>query len=372
MGRPRTTGQLVLSIARKIADGDWIPGRPIPTVRQLAISYGVARATMDAILKDAVRQGLLVTEPRKAIRVAEAARSAAADLLERSRRGNRIVRIALITPAPGEAASTGDDQEIVRHVSEHAHRRNWVAEQVYWPTGRRGGFPRLLTDRGFDAAFCVVAQPERVMALSYMRERAFPVVVYNRRFFDLPLPSVLLDSYGAVQRIGKMLFTLGHRRITLLIPAGDLIGRFDNPLVSGWLDFCRQYELLNQWHEPVQVIAHPDLRSALRGYLTRAPLPTGLIFGSSSLAEAFLGLADDLAIRVPQDLSVAAACTVGQQCCQDVEPHMTCIRPNIERVAECSVELLARMIAGEPYPAPIRLPHTLVHGDSIGPPRVTA
>lgn len=369
MGRPGTTGQLVQSIARKIAEGVWLAGRPIPPVRQLAISYGVARATMDAVVKGAVGEGLLVTEPRRAILVADSARQAATDLLERCRQADRAVRIAIITPAPAEADPAGDDDQIVRHVRQHAQKRQWAAEQVYWPIGRRGGFPRLLSDRNFDGAFCVVAQPERVMSLGYMRERGFPVVVYNRRFFDLPLPAVLLDSYGAVQRIGKMLHTLGHRKITLLIPAADLIGRFESPLVAGWLDFCRQYELLPQWHEPLQVVAHPDLRFALRCYLARRPLPTAVILGSSPLAEAFLGLADELRIRVPGDLSVAAACAVGQQGRQDIEPHMTCVRPNLDRVAECSIELLARMMAGEPYPPPIRLPHTIIRSDSIGPPR---
>jgi hypothetical protein len=368
MGRPRTTGRFVQHIARKIADGAWLPGQAIPPARQLAISYGVARATIDATLRDAIASGLLVSQPRRAVFVAADARRIAAELLAKCRDANRPIHVAVITPAPAESTVATDDMEIVRHVTALAHKRHWKAEQVYWPLGRRGGFPRLLSDRNFDGAFCVVSHPERIMALNYMREREFPLVVYNRRFFDLPLPTVMLDSYGAVQRLGATLLGLGHRRITLLVAVSDLLGRFDSPLITGWLDFCRQHDLADHWDEPVQVIAHPRPDRALRRFLTRRPLPSALIIGSSVLAEAFLQLAPELNLRLPDDISVAAACSVGTQCCADIEPHLTCIRPNIERVAECSLELLARMIAGEPYPPPIRLPHTIVHSDSIGPP----
>jgi len=323
---------------------------------------------MDTVLRDAAAAGLLVTRPRQGVQVADEARRVAAELLAEDRARQRTVRVAVITPAPGESGLTGDDLEIVRHVTHLARKRHWAAEQVYWPIGRRGGFPRLLCDRNFDAAFCVVSYPERIMSLSYMREREFPLVVYNRRFFDLPLPTVMLDAYGAVQRLGNMLFGLGHRRMTLLVTATELLGRFDSPLITGWLDFCRQHDLADHWDEPIQVIAHPQPERGLRRYLRQRPLPSAMIIGSTVLAETFLRLAPELHLRLPDDLSVAAACNVGQQCCADIEPHLTCIRPNLERVAECSLELLARMIAGEPYPPPIRLPHIIIHSDSIGPP----
>jgi DNA-binding LacI/PurR family transcriptional regulator len=138
--------------------------------------------------------------------------------------------------------------------------------------------------------------------------------------------------------------------------------------VTGWLDFCREHELLESWDEPVYAPGHPEPQCAVRAYFRRRPLPTAVIFGSGVHLNAFLQLGD-MGLRVPEDLSVAASHCLAEGGPTGRRPPITCTRPNLKRVAECSIELLGRMIDGEPYPPPIRLPYILARGESIGPPR---
>jgi DNA-binding LacI/PurR family transcriptional regulator len=257
---------------------------------------------------------------------------------------------------------------LVQRLAEQAHKRNWTVEAVLWPVAAQDSFPRLLDDRRFDGAFCILAQPERLMPLYFMRQRNFPVVVYNHKVFDLPLPTVMFDEYASVQELGRLLHTLGHRRICLLAdPKGA--GEFGHGRqVDGWLDFCREHDLLGGWDEPVYFPGHPDPQFAMQAFFRRRPLPTAVIFGSGVHLNAFFQLGD-IGLRVPEDLSVAASHCLADECAAGRYPPITCTRPNLKRIAECSMELLGRMIDGEPYPPPIRLPYLLARSESIGPPR---
>jgi len=179
----------------------------------------------------------------------------------------------------------------------------------------------------------------------------------------------MFDDYGAAQQIGKLLLNLGHQRMALILARNAADEHFDNRQIAGWLDFCRQHDLFQHWEEPVYVICHPDLRRALAAYLARPALPTAIVLGSPALAGALVGLGD-LSLNIPRDLSVAAwQYPTPNGAAAGGFPELTSVRPNLERMAECSLEMLDQMIRGESYPPPVRLPCTLVRTDSVAPPR---
>ena len=177
MPRFMARDSLVETMARKILSLAWRPGDTIPPVRALAQSFGVARATMDAAIQEASRLGLLHTRPRRGVRVAPDALELAKVLLETFRQRRGLVRIAMLLPQAHESADTDYHNAIVALVADRARRRGWTAEPVQLPLAQRPGFPRRLVDRGYQGAFCIVAQPDRLMPLYFMRERRFPIVV---------------------------------------------------------------------------------------------------------------------------------------------------------------------------------------------------
>ncbi len=367
MPRRRTSQYLLKAIARKIQEGAWSPGRPVPSLRSLALLFGVARATVDAAVREAVAEGLLRTQARRGTRVAEGALGRARQLLEAQRKQQGSEKIAILLPDVRGNCMPIYYRNVVCHVQRQAEKMGWRAEPVFWPLGRREQFPRLVADQGFDGALCIVDRSELFAPLYLLRQYRFPLVLYNRRFLDLPLPAVMFDEYRAVQRLGELLMTMGHRRMTLLLVQNTSADGFSRQQLAGWLDLCRRHELLEHWDEPVYFLSHPDLERGMRGYFRRRPLPSAIVLGGGWLAQTFLRL-DDLGLRIPQDLSVTACYghPGSYRGCEN--GALTAMRPDLERMAECSLEMLARMIRGEPYPPPVRLPCHLVRGDSIRPP----
>lgn len=366
MTRRRTADALIQAFATRIADGTWQPGEPIPGLRSLARLFNVARATVDAAVAEAVTRGLLVTVPRQATRVAQGGVGAAQAMLKQYRKGGAGVRAAVLIEDRPPGPTTEYFGQVAEAFCTQARNKGWTAEVVFWPVRQDCNFPRFLTDRGFDGAFCVDINPERLMPVYFMQQRGYPLVVFHQRFFTLPLPAVVFDQYGAVRRLGQMLQTLGHQRMTLIAEARQ--DHFNHPQITAWLDFARHSGIAEEWDEPLYLVGHTDLERALRAYFRRHPQATAVVFGSPALAAAFRDLNGE-AGRVPEELSVASAFGPPGGPLSSYDPPMTHTLPNMDRMGQCAVELLARMIAGEPYPPPLRLPCDIVRTESIAPPR---
>lgn len=57
--------QLVGILKARIERGDWAPGRPIPSVKQLRQEYGLARNTVQKSISLLVDEGLVVVVPQR-------------------------------------------------------------------------------------------------------------------------------------------------------------------------------------------------------------------------------------------------------------------------------------------------------------------
>jgi DNA-binding transcriptional MocR family regulator len=65
-----SAAQLVQSIEAGVASGALAPGQPLPSVRRLAVQLGLSPATVAAALAELRRRGVVVTEQRRATRIA--------------------------------------------------------------------------------------------------------------------------------------------------------------------------------------------------------------------------------------------------------------------------------------------------------------
>lgn len=64
-------GQIVEQVTTKILAGDWLPGQPIPSIRQLAAGSKVSVITVKRAYLELERAGIIVTRPGKGSFVAE-------------------------------------------------------------------------------------------------------------------------------------------------------------------------------------------------------------------------------------------------------------------------------------------------------------
>ena len=67
---PPTSAQLVADIERRIRAGEWKPGEPIPTTRELAAAYRVGERTVQRVIRVLRDRGVLVGRPGARVYVA--------------------------------------------------------------------------------------------------------------------------------------------------------------------------------------------------------------------------------------------------------------------------------------------------------------
>ncbi len=64
-------GQIVEQVTAKVLAGDWLPGQPIPSIRQLASASKVSVITVKRAYLELERAGVIVTRPGKGSFVAD-------------------------------------------------------------------------------------------------------------------------------------------------------------------------------------------------------------------------------------------------------------------------------------------------------------
>jgi len=140
-------------------------------------------------------------------------------------------------------------------------------------------------------------------AVATLAERGVPFVRLCPAEDELPYPRVWFDERAAMRAMTEHLLDLGHRNIALVagLPANKVDGRRD-----GYLDAVRAARL-PQAEANVSFGSftfEATLPVALQ-LLQRKRRPTALVCASDDMAAAALHAAQQLGLRVPQDVSIS-------------------------------------------------------------------
>ena len=192
--------------------------------------------------------------------------------------------------------------------------------------------------------------------------RRKPVVAINRRVPGLT--SFTVDTPGGLGTVYDRLVELGHREVAYL--AGP---------PSSWMDRHRRAELVEhaaRYRLRVQVFGPVRPAFAEGAAAAREVADSGCpaVLGYNSLPP--LGVMFEfgrLGVRVPEDISVAAADDIALA---DLPgPPITAVRTPADELGRAAVSALAQMVDGEPghRPRGRRLPTTVRITDSLAPPR---
>jgi len=354
---------------RRLASGSWAPGEPLPPGRALAADFGVALGTMQAALREVADKGMLEVRQRQPTVVGpdavERARALLAELA--SRPASR--RLAILVPEhfmPLVPPSTYS--QLVDLAVPQASRRGIDCTVVSWPLRDQVHAVQSFVHHEYGAALCLGTTEAYLVSLTVLYEQRFPVVLFNRRFADLNLPTVRHDDDGAMRRITDHLIGFGHRRIRLVTYHQPDVMRSQINWINAWINYLDEKHLLESGQLPVCYVPRSDdpirfIRPVLEG-----PHPaTALIFASESLAQALLASPEYRDLNVPDELSVASF-GVGRGLPRAAgRPPLTTIVSDLGRIAQCLVETVDRMLGGELYPPSIRVPLQVNLTSSIGP-----
>lgn len=227
----------------------------------------------------------------------------------------------------------------------------------------------------------IYAAPDNAPAMDWLVRRRLPLV-----FVDRPAvpgaATVTLDEREAARQGAQHLLDLGHTRVGVLTQAfdgphgvlggpheasGDSVSR---GRVEGWfatLDAAGAHGVLAQVREN----SVEDGRAAGRLLLEREDRPTAVLCFSDEMAAGVLAAADDLGLRVPDDVSVVGFDDAGRA--RRTSPALTTIRQDVtekgRRAAATLLEAIALHRAGTGgQPADVVLGTELVVRGSTAPP----
>ncbi len=368
MGRRKLTEPVVESLLRGMADGRWSSGEALPPGRRLAAKFGVSLRPYQAAIRQLADEGLLRVRQRRPVVVAEGAAERARDLLEQRRRP-ATRGLALLMPERLMHMRKGTYwREVIQAIIREGERREIPASVVKWPRLGPVEFAHKMLTSGFSAAVALAMMAPRILSLDCLAREGVPVMVHNRRLPWLNVPSVVRDDFSAMHRIGQILAQNGHRNMCYVAsPAAvnrdSLLGGRGS--FDGWLDFLEHSGLMASCHPPIHVIH--------RGYdcldqiLESANPPTALVIADAESGKLF-GPGGALAeVRIPNELSAAVVDETTPIPIAPWRPPLTRITVDHRRYAECVMEMVEKLQAGNLHPPSVRVPLQINLTESIGP-----
>ncbi|WP_328618297.1 LacI family transcriptional regulator [Amycolatopsis sp. NBC_00355] len=200
--------------------------------------------------------------------------------------------------------------------------------------------------------------------LAQLVEEQFPFVFVGRRESPTgPISYVGADYVAATREVHEWLWRLGHRKIGLLSVAEE-----NEPT----LDRRTGYEAAARKHRrPPLVFLADDPALALRQALDEGV--TALLVESSAMADGILACADDLGVRVPEDLSlvVLGDADPSQQPAAHAVPttptDWSMFRIPRHEMGAHAVRVLVELLA-DPKPRQLLLPCTFHEGATAAAP----
>lgn len=178
----------------------------------------------------------------------------------------------------------------------------------------------------------------RVPVLDALR---IPAVLVGRPRADSALPSVWSDDGSAITAAVDYLVTLGHRRIARV--AGPQHLDHTQVRTDAFRAAITRHRLPKPYVETTDYTPEAGAR-ATRALLTRRDRPTAITYDNDVMAVAALGVARELDIAVPADLSVVAG--DDSQLCVLVHPALTALSRDITSYGTQAARTLLDLLDG--------------------------
>ncbi|MFP4216478.1 MAG: substrate-binding domain-containing protein [Phycisphaerae bacterium] len=217
--------------------------------------------------------------------------------------------------------------------------------------------PKKLDPR-WDGAICLAGNPEDHARL---RRNGWPIVNVSSRHDPtrLDVPSVVSDSIAAGRLAAEHLLSRGYRRLAAL-PWPGVPMHYAKLRRQGFFEAATEAstELVQAWDMPIGDLARTNSERVLRNteWLESLPVPTGVLIPDDLYARGIMPLCRELGIRIPEDLGLVGV-NNDDVVCETLDPPLTSVDLNAQRVGYLAAELLLDLLDGGPEPdEPIIVP----------------
>ncbi|MBO0869238.1 MAG: LacI family DNA-binding transcriptional regulator [Micromonosporaceae bacterium] len=312
-----------------------------PTISDIARRAGASKATVSFALNG--RPGVSEATRRRILAIAEEigwSPNSAARALTGAAAG--AVGLALCRPARTLGIEPFFMELISGMEAELSARSCALTLQVVPdPETEIAAYRRWWAERRVDGVFLCdlrVADP-RVPVLA---ELQLPAVVVGGPAGSGGLHSVASNDAASIVETVRYLAALGHRRVARVSGLPEL----QHTAIRGtaFAEICDELGL----EQAVTVTSDytgEDGARATRRLLSGAPRPTAIIYDNDIMAIAALSVAQEMGLRVPEDLSIVA--WDDSALCQLVNPSLTALSRDIPGYGAHAARHLLALIAGE-------------------------
>ncbi|MEZ0110570.1 LacI family transcriptional regulator [Catenulispora sp. EB89] len=310
--------------------------QPRVTIRDVAEQAGVSVATVSKVINQ--RYGVAADTTARVQAVIDEL-GYEASLVAQSLRNHRTNVIGILV-ADLEPFST----ELLKGAAD-AIRGSGFELVVYSAGGRTGdvvGWERRYLSRlsGTLVDGAVLVTPT-VVDVNY----GAPVVAVDPHAGSSSFPTVDADSLRGAHLATEHLLALGHRRIAMLTGRKDLESAklreqgYREALAAAGVPFEESLVRVGGYDADVSALAAHEL-------LTLPHRPTAVFAANDVTAIATIAVARDLGLRVPEDVSVVGFDNIPESAL--CVPQLTTVNQPIRTMGERAVEMLIRLIRGEP------------------------
>lgn len=234
---------------------------------------------------------------------------------------------------------------------------------------REKHFLEMLKNHRADGAIFLGCRKNSFWLREYVEQ--YPIVQCCEYVSQMDCPSITVDNYVAALEMVFYMKKLGHRRIAMIGSENKLIST--QLRREGYLDALKQSGL--EYRESYYAEADMDYsfasgRRAAEKLLRQKDRPTAIFCISDIIALSVISVAQEMGLRVPQDLTVTGFDDVDYTTM--FHPYLTTVAQPCYEMGQQSTELLLAKIRGDAhYTGRFHVPFRFVERESSAPPEVS-
>jgi LacI family transcriptional regulator len=330
------------------------------TIHDVAKAAGVAIKTVSRVLND---EPNVRAETRARVLAAAEALSYQPSLSARSLAGKRSCLIGLVYENP--SANYLFD---LQHGAMARCRQEKFRLFVHQCSGRGGELVRdvigLIDQTHVDGLIVSPPLSQSTELIAALDRRKLPFVRISPDELEHRSPYVDMDDAGAACEMTEYLLSSGHTRIGFIaghpshFASGLRLRGYKTALERHRIAFDPAY--LRQGY-----FVFESGREAARELLTMVHPPTAVFASNDDMAAGALAAAHELAIAVPQRLSIAGFDDT--YIARVVWPRLTTVHQPSYDLAFAATDLLLQSLKDHDAPKTVRLAHKLIRRESTGP-----
>jgi LacI family transcriptional regulator len=337
--------------------------KPASTLKDVASAAGVSLGTASKVLAGA--DG--VSEARR-LQVWDAARklgyrrnSLAAEL-----RSNRSTSIGFVVPdltnsffiellcVVEDHALASGYRLLLAHAQENPARE---AERIRFVLSRQVAGMIIIPCHGYEHA------------IEELRACDVPLVMADRVDDTFPANTVTTDSRRAARDGTQHLIALGHKRVTFIVNALDLVNSRER--ADGYLDAMKRAGLTRHARIVVCGMTDTESHAATLGLLAERDRPTALFTGANVATLGALRAIRDAELDLPGDISLLSFDDAPWM--SVLHPRISSIHQPVDAVGRAIWQLLHKQLQGETSePVHLRMKADLLVRESTAPPPRTS